>query len=138
MLDLFSGSESLRKPVKDLGHEYFSVENDCSFSPDLCADILTLDSNDIPFSPDIIWASPPCTYFSVASIGKHWHKDHAPKTEQAIYGMSLVSKALRLIGELNPIWYYIENPRGKLRKLSLMSEMPFRRTVTYCQYGIQE
>ena len=50
---------------------------------DYVTDILQFDFNKLPFHPDIIWASPPCTYFSVASIGKHWNKDNTPKTQEA-------------------------------------------------------
>jgi len=32
--------------------------------------------------PDVIWASPPCECFSVASIGHHWNADGTPKTPQ--------------------------------------------------------
>ena len=134
VLDLFSGSKSLKKPVEDMGWEYFSIDNVSEYNPDMVADILELKVEDIPFKPDIIWASPPCTFFSVASIGRHWNKDHTPKTESAEYGMSLVKHTIGLIEELNPKYWFMENPRGKLRKLYFMQDFT-RRTVTYCQYG---
>ena len=31
-------------------------------------------------------------------------------------------------------YWIIENPRGKLRKLEIVKDLP-RTTVTYCQYG---
>lgn len=135
ILDLFSGTESLYQPALDLGFDYFSIDNEARFSPDILVDIFTLSASDIPVRPDIVWASPPCTFFSVASIGKHWNKDHTPKTENAKYGMKLVQHTLKLIDELNPRFYFMENPRGKLRKLDVVSHLPIRHTVTYCQYG---
>jgi len=39
-----------------------------------------------------------------------------------------------LINELKPKYYFIENPRGGLRKMDFMKGLP-RYTVTYCQYG---
>ena len=37
---------------------------------------------------------------------------------------------------LEPKYLYIENPRGKLRKLDVINKEPyFRKTVTYCSYG---
>ena len=39
-----------------------------------------------------------------------------------------------LIKELDPTYYFIENPRGKMRKMDCLQEFP-RYTVTYCQYG---
>ena len=88
--------------------------------------------------PDIIWASPPCTYFSVASIGHHWNQDHTPKTENAKLGVKIVQHTWKIIQyylEKNPnlIWV-IENPRGKLRKLDLIPSK-YIHTVWYCQYG---
>ena len=41
---------------------------------------------------------------------------------------------LKLIEELNPKYYFIENPRGGLRKMDFMQDLP-RYTITYCQYG---
>lgn len=35
---------------------------------------------------------------------------------------------------LEPKYYFIENPRGGMRKMDFMQDLP-RYTVTYCQYG---
>lgn len=134
VLELFAGSRSIGKVAEGRGHEVFSVDINKFEGVDLVIDILDLTTDMIPFKPDMIWASPPCTYFSVASIGKHWNKDHTPKSENALLGVSFVKKTLDIINYFNPKCYYIENPRGKLRKLNLMSGLP-RTTVWYCQYG---
>jgi len=135
LLDLFSGGKCLEKPCRDLGIEYYSVDIDSKLKPDMVADIQESDLfNRIPFAPDIIWASPPCESFSVSSIGKHWNKDNTPKTGQAAGAIELVASTLRLIIELSPRYWFIENPRGKLRKLAMMQGLT-RHTVTYCQYG---
>ena len=34
-----------------------------------------------------------------------------------------------------PKYYYIENPRGVLRKLDVVKDLQIRNTVWYCQYG---
>lgn len=39
-----------------------------------------------------------------------------------------------LIKELQPKFYFIENPRGGMRKMSFVQGLP-RYTVTYCKYG---
>ena len=105
-------------------------------------DIRDFDVSKVPFKPDVIWASPPCTYFSVASIGKHWNKDNTPKSDNAMLGVEFVQKTIDIIKELQPTYWFIENPRGKLRKLDVingLNDMPYayvyRYTVTYCQYG---
>jgi hypothetical protein len=130
------------------GHQVFAVDNFVMFGgdiptevyekTDLIADIKELTADDIlrRFGrPDVIWASPPCTKFSVASIGRHWIKGtNLPKTEEAAEAVELVRHTIRLVLALKPRFFFIENPRGKLRKLNFMLEMP-RYTVTYCQYG---
>ena len=41
---------------------------------------------------------------------------------------------LELVKELNPTFYFIENPRGGMRKMTWMQDLP-RYTAAYCQYG---
>lgn len=133
ILELFSGTGSFSKVAKERGHEVFTIDNNPDFKPNLCIDILKLKIKDIPIKPNIIWASPPCTTFSVASIRHYW-KDRYPKNHKCFIGLAIVSKTIELIEELNPKFWVIENPRGMLRKQKLMEELK-RNTVTYCQYG---
>jgi len=134
VLELFAGSRSFSKAAEAKGFEVFTSDYKDFEGIDYVCDILDFDEGKVPFKPDIIWASPPCTYFSVASIGKHWHKDNTPKTEQAELGMKIVKKTIEIIEMFQPDYFFIENPRGKLRKLDFMQEWD-RATVTYCQYG---
>jgi hypothetical protein len=84
---------------------------------------------------------PPCQGFSVSAIGRNWVKGQTflPKTFSARLGIELVQKTLEIIRyyqSLNPnLIYYIENPRGKLRKAPFMVALPYHHCVTYCQYG---
>jgi len=132
LLDLFCGSKSLKPICDTLNIEYFGIDNNSEFNPDLCIDMLEIETFTSYY--DIIWASPPCEHFSVSSIGKHWNRDNTPKTIQAEKSVELVKHTLHLIREANPKYFFIENPRGKLRKLDMMQNFT-RRTVTYCQYG---
>ncbi len=137
ILELFSGTESFSKVARARGHEVFTVDIDKQFNPDLCGDILSLGINEIPFIPDVIWASPPCTCFSVASISTHWtggHRAYIPKTKEAEKSIELIKKTLSLIRDFKPKFWFIENPRGVLRKMAFMEGLT-RHTVTYCQYG---
>ena len=134
VLELFAGSRSFSKVAEELGYETFSVDIKDFDNIDYVTDILDFNVDKVPFKPDVIWASPPCTYFSVASIGHHWNKDHTPKTKEAINGIKIVTKTLEIIDYFQPSYFFIENPRGKLRKLDFMKYLP-RTTVTYCQYG---
>ena len=142
-LELFAGSRSFTKVAQSPKYEFNTYCTDLENFPniDQVCNIFDFNLNDcikaLRGVPDIIWASPPCTTFSVASFGHHWHPDRKPKTEQAKNGIKIIEKTVELINyikNLNPnVKYIIENPRGMLRKLDLI---PFERyTVTYCQYG---
>lgn len=132
VLELFAGSRSIGKVADNLGCNVFSVDIEPFDNIDLVKDILDVKQNDIPFYPDMIWASPPCTYFSVASIGYHWNEDHTPKTEEAIKGMQILQATLKLVLSYDNSIYYIENPVGKMRRKIKGID---RTTITYCSYG---
>jgi len=137
ILELFSGTESFSKVARERGHQTFTIDTEESFKPDLVKDILELKLEDIPFKPDLIWASPPCTCFSVASISTHWtggYRQYIPKTEEAKNSIRIVNKTRELIKELNPGFFFIENPMGVLRKMPMVEGL-IRKEVTYCQYG---
>lgn len=139
ILELFAGSRSIGKVAESKGMEVFSSDIENFKDINYVVDILKFNTDVVPFTPDAIWASPPCTFFSVASIGKHWNADHTPKSSNALLGVSIVQKTIDIIKhfrELNPnLIYFVENPRGKLRKLPVTDYFDFRHTVTYCQYG---
>lgn len=138
LLELFSGTQSISRVFHDNYMDTFAIDNNPIFTlTDWTVDILKVTPQDIleKFGqPDFIWASPPCTYFSVSAIGRNWHKEtNEPKTEGAKQAIEIVKHTLYLIEELKPKYFFIENPVGKLRKLNLI-DYP-RYTVTYCQYG---
>jgi len=139
VLELFAGTKSFSKVAEEKGYKTFTIDNNEEFNPDLCIDILDFDISMLPKefrNPDIIWASPPCTTFSVASISTHWKggsKAYIPKTEKSKKGLKIVEKTIKIIKELNPKFWIIENPRGVLRKVISLKREP--TTITYCQYG---
>jgi hypothetical protein len=103
--------------------------------PDLVKNIFELKPSELPWKPDIVWASPPCQRFSVLRLGKNWHKGQ-PKNEETKEAIALLHKTIYLIQELNPRYFFIENPRAMMRTLPIMQSRSMRRrTVTYCQYG---
>lgn len=142
VLELFAGSRSFSKVAEEMGIKTFTTDYKAFDKIDLVIDILDLN-NDLLMEKlfekgidniDCVWASPPCTYFSVASIGHHWHKDNTPKTKEAVLGVKIVQKTLDIINFLKPDFFFIENPRGKLRKLDVVKGIP-RTTICYCKYG---
>lgn len=141
IFDFFAGTGSSTQAFRDAGHTVITFELDPSFEATETVDILDLDAITLYRKygrPDFIWASPPCTAFSVASIGHHWtggKNAYIPKTEEASFNQTLVWKTRSLISGLNPRFgYLIENPRGLLRKLPPVQGL-YRYGVTYCQYG---
>lgn len=137
VLELFAGSRSVGKAAEQLQFQVFSSDIEAFENIDYVTNILNFDVRKVPFAPDIIWASPPCTGFSVASIGKHWTGGkgaYIPNSDTSKLGIQIVKKTLEIIKYFNPKFYFIENPRGVLRKMPFMQDMN-RNTVTYCQYG---
>ena len=144
VLELFAGTRSIGKAFEARGHEVFSIEWDKDFKNiDMYADIGQLKANDILErfgQPDVIWASPDCTTFCVAAISKHRRKNPEtgsldPISEYAKFCDDVDQNVLKLIRELKPKYFFIENPRGGMRKMSWMQGIP-RYTVTYCQYTL--
>ena len=143
ILELFAGTRSIGKAFEARGHNVFSVEWNKDFENiDLYADISKVTAADILQrfgKPDVIWASPDCTTYSIAAISYHRRKNPQtgnldPVSDYAKFCDQTNAHVLDLIRELNPRYYFIENPRGGLRKMDFMRDIP-RYTVTYCQYG---
>ena len=135
VLELFAGSRSFSKVAEEMGMQTFTSDYKCFDKIDYICDILQFDVSKIPFKPDIIWASPPCTTFSIASCYHQWNKDRTPKTKECFKGIEMVKKTLEIIKNLKPRYFYIENPRGLLRKMDFIQNIGIRNTITYCQYG---
>lgn len=137
VLELFAGSRSIGKAAEELGMNVFSVDWQQFKDINLVGDVEFLLIDDIPFVPDIIWASPDCTTYSIAGLRKHRNgtkakSEYAEKCDRVnVHYISLIKKWL----EINPnLKFYIENPRGMMRKMPFMQEF-MRHTVWYCTYG---
>ena len=144
VLELFAGTRSIGKAFEARGHKVFSVDWDKSFKNiTLYTDIGALTAADIidlcGGVPDVIWASPDCSTFSVAAISKHRRQNKEtgsldPISDYAKFCDKVDQNVLQLIKDLQPQLYFIENPVGAMRKMEWIRELP-RYTVTYCQYG---
>ena len=141
VLDLFAGTGSSTQAFADAGHKVVRVELDPQHEAELHADVGKVLVDQLldlcGGEPDFIWASPPCTAFSVASIGHYWEQGESfirPARPEALAAQELVIRTLEIIRLLAPHYWLMENPRGMLRKMHFMAQYP-RTTVTYCQYG---
>lgn len=138
VLELFAGSRSIGKEAEKLGYKVFSVDWQGFEGVDLVADIGELSVRDIPFVPDVVWVSPDCATYSIAGIRFHRINTIEPISEYAKKCDAVNKHFISLIKfwlEAKPdMVFFIENPRGMLRKMPFMQEFK-RHTVWYCQYG---
>lgn len=143
VLELFAGTRSIGKAFEKHGHEVYSIEWNKDFDNiDWYEDIGKITAQDIidRFGhPDVIWASPDCTSYSLAAISHHRVKNKEtgnldPITDYAKFCDKVNAHVIDLIHELNPKYFFIENPRGGLCNMTFMQGIP-KYLVTYCQYG---
>lgn len=142
MLELFAGTSSVGRVFKAHGWEVYTVDWDEQFDVTLHADIGSLTVDDCiqlcGGRPDVIWASPDCTTYSVMAISHHREREPngnlRARTEYAQRCDTINAHVVQLIKDLNSKYWFIENPVGGLRKMDFMAGLP-RYTVTYCQYG---
>lgn len=89
VLELFAGTRSIGKAFEARGHEVYSVEWDKRFSDiDLYEDIFKVQADDIirKFGrPDVIWASPDCSSYSIAAISHHRERER--RQSRASFGL---------------------------------------------------
>ena len=141
IFDFFAGTGSSTKAFEDAGHTVISFELNPKQKATENVNILDLTAEYLLATygqPDFIWASPPCTTFSVASCYKYWAQTPngaIPKHPDVYAAIEVVKHTIKLIEDLKPTKGWImENPRGMLRKQEFMQRLE-RRTITYCQYG---
>lgn len=141
VLELFSGTRSVGKAFERRGHIVYSIDWDEQFYADWHVDLEKVTAAQIikRFGhPDVIHASPDCSTYSVAAIGRHRLKDPEipglqPTTEYAKKCERVNVNVMRLIRDLRPKLFFIENPRGGMRKAAWIQWAPMH-TVTYCHY----
>jgi site-specific DNA-cytosine methylase len=123
VLDLFSGLGGFSQAFKDRGHEVTRVDIAPEFAPDICADVMTLETEG---SYDVVLASPPCTEFS---------KDSMPWCHDAAPDVALLKRTIEIIEEIAPEFWVIENVRGAVRWFAPVLGKPVRHIGSRYLWG---
>ena len=125
LLELFSGTGSVSCVAKRL--HWYVVSLDLK-DADINCDILDWDYKQYPRGYyDFIWASPPCTEYSIAKQTGVRKIDEANK---------IVLRTLEIIDYFKPSVWFIENPQsGLLKKQDFMKGLQYK-DVDYCKYGL--
>ena len=127
ILEVEKGTGSFSKIAEERGHKTFTIDWLKKFNPDLCIDVLKLRKEDIPFIPDVIWLSPPCTEYSHAKRRGIRDLEYADK---------VVKKNLEIISWFPKAIFILENPQtGLLKNREFMKNIPFT-DASYCKYGL--
>ena len=141
MIELFAGSARMAQTFREAGFETFTVDiEELSRDPerqiDLIADVLTLKAGELPPNPHVVWASPPCTYYTFARGANMVFKPGGkPDLPESLIANEIVEHTLHLIEELEPTYWFLENPhQGHLRQQPFMKKY-LKSTVHYCNYG---
>ena len=104
VLDLFSGTGSITKAFRNLGHEVVSLDLDPRDAPTICANILDWQYKTLPRGHfDVIWASCPCEQYSIA-------RSSALTPRDLMLADTLVLRTQELCEWLQPRCWFVENP----------------------------
>lgn len=134
VLELCCGTKSASRAIRKLwpGTKIITVDCDPRHRPTILADVLAWQYQDDKFPPgyfDIVWASPPCTEYSLAKTTGVRDLAHADR---------VVAAVRRIIKYFQPAAWFIENPHALLYLRPIMQDIEACRvTGTYCQYGTQ-
>jgi hypothetical protein len=128
MIDLFCGYKGASEAMRRRGWIVETADIMKSFQP-----TYTVDLQDWSFEPtnpdlripDLVWASPPCQEFSRQTMP--WTRARNPAPPD----LSLIKSAQRIIDEIRPRWWVIENVRGAIPYLG----KPVKKIGAYCLWG---
>lgn len=143
LLELFCGTKSVGKIFEQDGYEVVSLDYNPEFDATHTADLLTWDYKQ--YSPDyfnVIWASPDCTTWSLASGGQYRTKVDIygvknEKYEKSVIGNNLVLRVIEILKYFKNTSWFIENPRGLMQHfpplIDFITETNSSKTLVY--YG---
>ena len=128
LLELFSGTGSIGRAFEAQGWEVISVDIDPRANATFCCDVSSWDPPTSHGNIDAIWASPPCTMYSMLRTNS--------TEEERTSSDDLVRKTLQIAEALGHPPIFIENPwTGRLKTRGLLDHLKLH-TVDYCTYGL--
>lgn len=119
----------------DRGWRVVRVDIDPRFRPDLCADVRDISPTGLLAmlggdSHDLVWASPPCQEFARLTKPPLWRNGPPPPPD-----LSLVEATVRLVRDLKPRFWVIENVRGAVGPLRPLLGPPRQRCGSWYLWG---
>ena len=129
-LVLFTGTGSVDRSLEKFGFKVDSLDIDKKCGATWTSDVLKWEAwRDIePGTYTFIWASTPCTQYSIARTTAKTPRNFA-------LADSLVAKSLEIINHLKPKGWLMENPAtGLLKTREVVAGIP-SRDVCYCSYS---
>ncbi len=147
VIDLCSGLDGWTQAFIERGHDCVGIEKEASLKPVIEGDVRQMEGRarallsalvEPGWMPDAILASPPCEGFSIATVSKMWEPQpdgsFKPKHSTARIGLEVLNACLGIISELQPQYWWLENPRAMMRRMPQLRG--FRHAeITQCSYG---
>lgn len=121
LLELFCGTKSVGKVFENEGYEVISLDYNAKFNATHTEDILTWDYTKYPSDYfNVIWASPDCTTFSLATGGKYRTKENIyglnnQYQEKATLGNNMVLRVIEILKYFKCDAWFIENPKALMQ-----------------------
>jgi hypothetical protein len=133
LLELCCGTAQVSKYFLAEGWEVVTVDCLSKFQPTILADVRDIDPTRWqPGEFDVVWASPPCTAYSIARSTAP--RDFAQADEIVCACFAIIRHLTNC--EKDVAWF-CENPAtGYLKSRPCMQEWAgYKRTLCYCSYG---
>ena len=128
MLDLCSGLGGASQAMKKRGWQVITIDINPNFKPDIVADLRQFHYTGP--RPDLIWCSPPCDEFAKFAMWCWYDTSKLPEPD-----MSLVLACQRIIDEIQPRFWVIENVAGAVSFFNPILGKPAKILRPYYFWG---